>query len=129
MKKLITLLLLTFTLNLCATAIDAVEEIKIFKETKKAAERGDAYSQLSLGKMYYAGHGVTADKKQAFYWHKKSAEQGNAKAQSNLGWMYFFGKGIIVNKKKAAYWIKKSSEGGNEEAKEKWKELELEKYQ
>lgn len=48
----------------------------------KAAEKGDAYSQLMLGIMYEEGLGVRKDLKKAAKWFLKAAEQGDTYAQS-----------------------------------------------
>ena len=105
MKKLITLLLLLFVINLGASK---------FSDTKKKAKQGDAEAQYSLGWMYDDGEGTSVNKKKAFEWCKKSAEQGYAPAQHNLGWMYDDGEGTEVDKK---------------QAKEVWEKLELWKYE
>lgn len=47
-----------------------------FKYDRKAAEKGDAKAQNSLGHRYYYGHGTVKDIHQAGYWYLKSAEQG-----------------------------------------------------
>ena len=53
---------------------------------RKAAEQGNADSQLKLGYMYLAGQGVPQDYEEAVMWSRKSAEQGNADSMTNLAW-------------------------------------------
>ena len=52
---------------------------------KKAAERGDALIQCSLGGCYMLGQGVERDLTTAVKWYRKPADQGNAQAQHSLG--------------------------------------------
>jgi TPR repeat protein len=51
---------------------------------QKAADRGDAKAQNSLGWCYAIGRGVAQDLSEATEWFKKAAEQGNTRAQSAL---------------------------------------------
>lgn len=44
-------------------------------EFQKAAEKGDARAQYSLGVMYLDGIGTQKDKKEAMRWLKKAADQ------------------------------------------------------
>ena len=48
-----------------------------------AAERGHAFSQVSLGLMYEGGEGVPVDLVYAYMWYNLSAAQGIEVAQSN----------------------------------------------
>ena len=47
---------------------------------RKAAEQGDAKSQLDLGWMYLEGQGVSTDEKEAAKWFKKAGDQGHETA-------------------------------------------------
>ena len=51
---------------------------------RKAAERGDAKAQFSLGVCYQNGWGVGRDTAEAAKWYSKAAEQGNADAGAAL---------------------------------------------
>jgi len=86
---------------------------KAFKYFQKAANKGHAEAQCSLGSLYYWGRGVEQDHKKSFYWFEKSANQGNARGQCSLGFMYHNGYGIEKNDKQAIYWYEKSANQGN----------------
>ena len=51
---------------------------------RKAAEQGDADSQLDLGWMYLDGLGVPKDEKEAAKWFQKAADQGLEEASKAL---------------------------------------------
>lgn len=68
------------------------------------AEQGNARAQVSLGRMYHGGHGVTQDYQEALKWFRKAAEQGNAQAQSMLGGMYANGQGVPQDFIRAHMW-------------------------
>jgi len=70
---------------------DRVPVQKVKKDAKraiawftKAANGGDAESQLQLGIAYGSGNGVTANRDESMAWYRKAAEQGNRYAQFNL---------------------------------------------
>ena len=52
---------------------------------RKAANRGHANAQNSLGLMYQNGRGVPQDYSEAVKWFRKAADQGHADAQNSLG--------------------------------------------
>ncbi len=79
---------------------------------RKAALRGDASAQASLGVMYDEGQGVAKDYKQALSWYKKAAAQGNAPGQNNLGTMYNTGQGVAQDYKQAMSWYGKAAAQG-----------------
>ena len=56
------------------------------KDYSAAAELGDAYSQLQLGKQLYYGMPPTVapNQEQALFWIKKAADQGNEEARQFL---------------------------------------------
>jgi|CXWL01.1.fsa_nt_gi TPR repeat protein len=57
---------------------------------QKAAELGDAESQLRLAQNYnYGWGGKDYDHEQALYWYHKAAEQGHIKAQQSLGHLLY----------------------------------------
>jgi TPR repeat protein len=85
----------------------------IFRDTRAAAERGDATAQYSLAGMYSEGLGVAQDDAQAVAWFRKAAEQGNADAQANLGAMYNTGRGVAQDYMQAAAWLLKAAEQGH----------------
>ena len=85
---------------------------------KKAAEKGNAEAQLTLGLMYETGMGVKTDPKEAFSWYEKSAKQGYDMGQLALGDCYRRGVGVEVNKDEAKKWLQKAADQGNEQAKQ-----------
>jgi TPR repeat protein len=54
--------------------------------------------------MYYAGHAVPQDDREALKWIRRAAEQGQANAQSNLGLMYAKGRGVPQDFVRAYMW-------------------------
>jgi TPR repeat protein len=79
----------------------------------ESAEKGNAHSQLQLGKMFFQGVGVERDYQAALEWHQKSAEQGNGEAQAYLGLMYEKGLGVDRDIQKALELFRKSALQGN----------------
>jgi hypothetical protein len=55
-----------------------------FAEFKKAAERGDAKAQYSLGVMFHDGIGTPQNAEMARYWFVKAADQGHPTAKAIL---------------------------------------------
>ena len=73
---------------------------------EKAAARGDAMAQLSLGVFHEEGRGGLAkDERAAFRWWKKAAEQGLPIAQAKLGVAYLKGTGTRKNTVEAYAWL------------------------
>ena len=83
---------------------------------RKAAERGNALAQLSLGLCYEKGKGVAQSYSEATKWYRIAAEQGFAKAQYTLGICYAKGQGVTKSYSEAAKWIRKAAEQGDEHA-------------
>lgn len=107
--------LLTTSLFFLCLIINA--QTKLFYETKKKAEAGDAISQNKLGDYYYEGEeGIQIDLPKSVIWYKKSAKQGNSDAQFNLGYAYNYGKGVSENYSLAHEWFKKSAEQGDSDS-------------
>lgn len=79
----------------------------------ESAEKGNAYSQLQLGRMFLLGLGVERDYQAALEWYQKSAGQGNAEAQAYLGQMAEQGLGMERDIGKALDLYKKSAAQGN----------------
>lgn len=67
---------------------------------RKAAEQGDADSQILLGVTYYNEKNYA----EAIKWYRKAAEQGNPNAQILLGSMYALGEGIPEDYVTAYMW-------------------------
>lgn len=78
----------------------------------KAANQGDAESQLQLGICCILGKGVSKSPETAVQWFEKAAKQGNAKAQYRLGLQYTSGEGVPKDLKKAFQLFKESADQG-----------------
>ncbi len=84
------------------------------RELLKKAERGDAVSQLELGKLYEKGTSrIPKNESAAFGWYLKSAQNGNMKAATHLGNMYSNGIGVGKDAKAAAQWLEKAANSGD----------------
>jgi len=74
------------------------------KWLRKAAEKGHAAAQYSLGVMYDHAQGVPQDYAKAVTWYRKAAEQGDREAQNNLGARYVNGQGVPRDYVQALKW-------------------------
>jgi TPR repeat protein len=99
-----------------ANAYNAHNYERALKEVVPLAEAGHADAQHLLGLMYYMGHGVRRDYKQAMLWHRKAALQGKADAQYVVGAMYYTGNAVPLDQKLAVSWFRKAAEQGHAEA-------------
>jgi TPR repeat protein len=97
-----------------------LNDVKVRENYQKAlelyyesAEKGNAHSQLQLGKMFFLGVGVDRDYKAALEWLQKSAGQGNGEAQAYLGTMHEQGLGLDRDNQQALELYIKSAEQGN----------------
>ncbi len=70
----------------------------------RAANKGNALAQTTLGVLYYKGRGVSQDYKQAIVWLCKAAGQGESRAQLLLGEIYEQGRGVPQNYAAAYKW-------------------------
>lgn len=84
-----------------------------FSDILYAAEEGDQYAQVLLGKMYSEGRRVKGDPVRALIWFLKAAQENNIEA------LYFVGKyynlaffGLDDDYSKSREWIKKSADLG-----------------
>ncbi len=59
-----------------------------FRWHKRAAQLGDDYSQMIVGRRYRDGKGVRKSYRNAVSWLKRSAEQRNGSACFSLGYLY-----------------------------------------
>ena len=89
--------------------MDGGDEVK---RIRKAAERGDAEAQNTLGSMYSDGNVVTQDDAEAVKWFRKAAAQGYPMAQNNLGAMYDNGRGVPMDNVTAVEWYRKAANQG-----------------
>jgi TPR repeat protein len=77
------------------------------------AEQGDPDAQLTVGKMYMIGQGVTPDRDEAAKWFTAAASAGNADAQFFLGTMYLLPQKDVGEGLK---WLRRSAEQGMQDA-------------
>ena len=75
-----------------------------FARCLKAANEGDAASQLTLAKLYENGQGTDQDKALAHAWNLRAAKLGNAKGQARVARMYREGIGTKVDDARARLW-------------------------
>jgi len=83
------------------------------REWSPLAEQGDKTSQYNLGIMFYEGHGVIRDFKEALYWFYKAANQDVAAARFWLGLMHHNGDGVPQNLFRAIRWYKLAAAQGD----------------
>jgi TPR repeat protein len=115
MKKLMVVTGILAALLLPSLACGA-DSNQAFTDMQKAAEKGDAASQYSLGVMYERGRGVPQDYVKAVEWYQKAADQGYAKAQYGLGLMYDNGYGVERSRHIGCNWLRKAGDQGHEDA-------------
>ena len=87
-----------------------------FKQTWKAAVKGDPASQTKLGIMYLNGTGVGVSYLDAAKWLDRAASAGNAEAQAKLAWMYLNGCGVTIDLPYAISLYEKAALSDNQEA-------------
>jgi TPR repeat protein len=104
-----SVLAVAFCLSNLAAHGQTAEEVA---EWRKAAERGDAVAQYSLGFCYHKGEGMAKDDVEAVKWYRKAAEQGYAVAQYSLGCRYDKGDGVLQDYVEAVKWYRKAAEQG-----------------
>ena len=91
-----------------------------YKDSRRLAEKGDAFHQRWLGTRYYYGSGVKKDYKAALKWFLLSSEQGDADAQLYLGYMYGSGRGVIQDKVYAHMWFNIAASNGDDGVARDW---------
>jgi uncharacterized protein YqcC (DUF446 family) len=90
-----------------------MQEVASPSDVFKAAERGSAEAQYSLGLMYAKGRGAAKDEKTAVLWYAKAAEQGHDRAQFNLAVMYADGRGVTQDIVSAHMWFHLAARAGD----------------
>lgn len=79
----------------------------------KAAEKGDADAQYTLGDYYDNCIDGSRDSVQAVAWYEKAAKNGHAIAQNCLAICYANGDGVTKDPVLAAEWFQKAAEQGH----------------
>jgi len=102
----------------CAMADGCEDEVECASWYLKAAEQGNTYGQLMLGRKYLKGAGVPMDCAAGAEWFRKAAELGRANAQYELGMLYLEGRGVPQDLSLAIDWLRKAAEQGDPDAQE-----------
>ena len=82
----------------------------------KAAERGHAGAQNSLGAIYHFGWGVEKSLAEAVKWYRRAAEQGKPGAMVNLANLYLFDLANEKHYAEGLEWLRKAAELDKTEA-------------
>jgi TPR repeat protein len=81
------------------------------------AARGDAASQLRLGKLLQYGDQLLRDEQEALKWIQAAAENGHPPAQFHLSCLYAYGWcSLKANSTLRELWLRRAAEGGYPEA-------------
>ena len=83
---------------------------------RKAAEKGFAPAQFSLGLCYVHGKGVPQDYHQAVAWYESAAQQRNSDALLNLAYLYHNGLGVPKNEAQSFDYVRQAAEAGSADA-------------
>ncbi|MBU2811578.1 sel1 repeat family protein [Acidithiobacillus thiooxidans] len=73
---------------------------------KAAADKYDFWAADTLGHLYQAGLGVSANSQTAFHWYLQAAEAGDRFAQRQVANAYLNGWGVTRNPQRAAFWFR-----------------------
>ena len=73
---------------------------------KAAADKYDFWAADTLGHLYQAGLGVSANSQTAFHWYLQAAEAGDRFAQRQVANAYLNGWGVTRNPQQAAFWFR-----------------------
>lgn len=91
----------------CAVQGESIQDLEA------RASGGDAEAQCELGRLYFAGEGVTKNPVKAVELLGQAADSGNAVAQNMLAFAYKHGEGVKKNPIKAFELWQKSAQYGN----------------
>lgn len=83
---------------------------KAFREYQRAAEKGIAFAQYRLARLYEQGRGTAQDDAEAVRWYRAAAEQGYPPAQIALGKRYEQGSGVPQDEAAALALFEKAAE-------------------
>ncbi|WP_075323149.1 tetratricopeptide repeat protein [Acidithiobacillus albertensis] len=73
---------------------------------KAAVDKDDFWAADTLGHLYQAGLGVSANSQTAFHWYLQAAEAGDRFAQRQVANAYLNGWGVTRNPQRAAFWFR-----------------------
>lgn len=74
------------------------------------ANSGDPVAQVNLGRVYYAGRGVTKDLGESFKWINMAAQQNDARGEGLVALAYYNGEGVDQDYSQAFQWAQKSAD-------------------
>ena len=101
------------TLDEAVAAYERGDYATAIRGFRKAAEQGNAASQVNLGHAYAEGRGTPQDYQGALKWYRKAAEQGYVPAQVHLGTLYFEGRIVPQNYQESVKWFRKAADQGD----------------
>ena len=105
---------------------NAVDYGAALKWYEKAAQKGDAVAQVTVGSMYHNGQGVKQNFAIARQWFEKAAQQGHPGAQYILAGMYYDGRGVKQDFALARQWYEKAAAQGYAPANKRLDEMNKE---
>ncbi|RZM19448.1 MAG: sel1 repeat family protein [Pedobacter sp.] len=91
-------------------------DVTSFEFLRLAADRGDAYAQYKLGRMYSKIFSVVQDYAKAIKYFRLAADQGHAESQYKCGVMYEEGCGVAKNGAEAAKYFQRAANQGVDSA-------------
>src|SRR5262249_15298905 len=80
---------------------------------RKAAERGEAWAQREVAKLYASGRGVSSDEAEGLRWTRKAAEQDEGEAIFQVGYALEKGRGVARDDAEAATWYRRAADRGH----------------
>jgi TPR repeat protein/uncharacterized caspase-like protein len=80
---------------------------------RKAADRGEAWAQRELAKMYAIGNGVSYDAAEAVRWYRKAAERDDVESMFRMGYALEKGCGVARDEAEAATWYRRAADRGH----------------
>ena len=91
-----------------------VSHIRIMRQIRLAALRGDSDAQFAFASLYCSGDGVSVDYAIAVDFLRESAARGNEHACFVLGILYEHGHGVVKDDQESQSWIRRSRLVGSE---------------
>jgi TPR repeat protein/uncharacterized caspase-like protein len=83
---------------------------------RKAADRGEAWAQRELARLYANGNGVSYDEAEAVKWYRKAAEGDDLEAIFQVGYALERGRGVARDDAEAATWYRRAADRGHNSA-------------
>src|SRR5260221_9098471 len=89
---------------------------KAFEWYRACAQHGNQVGQCNLATIYYRGHGIPRDYKEAAKWFRAAADSGSGDAQNSLAVLYYKGLGVELDYTEAARWLRLAARQGGPSA-------------